>query len=154
MNNQDKRKSLTAEELRQRYNFEDIAKTKKATELIKETLNKVEVQFQRFIDIIKQSLSEYPSQADGNITAWFFNGIPTTTQPEYTTPLDHLGDVYYDRDSGKAYKYKITDVFDKNNPNIINTKVNALTIKLPCKSWKRLEIKSLHIKEFVFIYSN
>jgi len=109
MNNQDKRKSLTAEELRQRYNFEDIEKTKKATQLIRETLNRVEVQFQRFIDIINRSLSEYPSQADGNITAWFFNGIPTTTQPEFTTPLDHLGDVYYDRDSGKVYEYELVD---------------------------------------------
>lgn len=109
MNNQDKRKTLTVEQLRQRYNFEDIAKTKKATELIRETLNRVEVQFQRFIDIINRSLSEYPSQADGNITAWFFNGIPTISQPEFTTPEDHLGDVYYDRDSGKAYEYELVD---------------------------------------------
>ena len=125
INNQDKRKTLTVEQLRQRYNFEDIEKTKKATELIKETLNKVEVQFQRFIDIIKRSLSEYPSQADGNITAWFFNGIPTSIQPLFTTPSDHLGDVYYDRDSGKAYEYKLVD----NDYEWVET-TDALTIEV------------------------
>ncbi len=120
MNIQDRKKSFTAEELRRRYNLDGLDQDRKAIQLMKETLNHVEVQFQRFIDIINRSLKEYPSQADGNITAWFFNGIPTETQPVFTTEEDHLGDLYYDKEHGKSYKYQIINLFDKDNANILN----------------------------------
>lgn len=103
MNIQDRKKSFTAEELRIRYNLDGLDKDRKAIQLIRETLNKVEIEFQRFIDLINSSFEEYPSQVE--ITTWFFDGIPTSTQPEFTTPSDHLGDFYYDRQTGKAYQY-------------------------------------------------
>lgn len=107
MNIQDRKKSYTAEDLRRRYNLDDLDKDRKAIQLIKNTINRVEIQFERFMDIIKQSINEYPSQADNNITAWFFSGIPTATQPEFTTASDHAGDLYYDRDNGKSYRFDL-----------------------------------------------
>ena len=103
MNIQDRKKSFTAEELRIRYNLDGLDKDRKAIQLIRETLNKVEVEFQRFIDLIDSSFAEYPSQVE--ITTWFFDGIPSATQPEIETPSDHVGDFYYDRQTGKAYQY-------------------------------------------------
>ena len=64
MNIQDRKKSFTAEELRRRYNLDGLDKERKAIQLIRETLNKVEVEFQRFMDIINNTLAEYPSQAE------------------------------------------------------------------------------------------
>ena len=103
MNIQDRKKSFTAEELRQRYNLDGLDKDRKAIQLIKNTINKVEIEFERFMEVINDILKEYPSQA--NIIAWFFDGIPTSTQPEFTTPSDHLGDLYYDKQTGKVYQY-------------------------------------------------
>ena len=94
MNIQDRKKSFTAEELRIRYNLDGLDKDRKAIQLIRETLNKVEIEFQRFIDLINSSFEEYPSQME--ITTWFFNGIPSATQPEFETPANHIGDFYYD----------------------------------------------------------
>lgn len=103
MNIQDRKKSLTAEDIRRRYNLDDLDKDRKSIQMVKNTLNKVEIEFQNFIDIIKKDLNEYPSQVE--ITTWFFDGIPTDEHPEFDDSSEHLGDLYYDRQSGKAYKY-------------------------------------------------
>jgi phage minor structural protein len=59
-----------------------------------------------------QDLSEIQNQIDGNITSWFYNGVPTlTNEPasSWTTNEDknkHLGDLYYDNDTGYAYRFQ------------------------------------------------
>lgn len=108
MDIQDRKKSFTAEELRQRYNLDRIDEDRKAIQLIKDTINKVETEFQRFMSIIKESFREYPNQVE--ITTWFSDGIPSI--PE--TPENHLGDLQYDRVNGKAYRFEKTiNLLDK-----------------------------------------
>ena len=107
MNIQDRKKSFTAEELRRRYNLDALDKDRKAIQLIRNTINRVEIQFQRFIDVINNSLREYPNQTDDNITVWFFSGIPSIERPEIDIQQDHLGDLYYDRENGNSYEYKL-----------------------------------------------
>ena len=109
MDIQDRRKTLTAEELRRRYNLDALDKDRKAIQLVKNTINKTEIEFQKYISAINSSLMEYPNQADGNITAWFFNGIPTEEQPIFENKEEHIGDLYYDRESGLSYQYKIVN---------------------------------------------
>ena len=106
MNIQDRKKSFTAEELRRRYNLDALDKDRKAIQLIRNTINRVEIQFQRFIDVINKVLNEYPNQTDDNITVWFFSGIPSSVNPEFDIQEDHLGDLYYDRENGNSYEYK------------------------------------------------
>ena len=102
----DKQKTMTVEQLRIRYNLDALEKDRKAIQLVKNTINKTETELQKFIGIINNSLKEYPNQVDNNITAWFFNGIPTEEQPMFKEQEIHLGDLYYDRESGISYKYK------------------------------------------------
>lgn len=109
MNIQDRKKSFTTEELRRRYNLDELDKDRKAIQLVRNTINRVEIQFQKFIDVINKSLREYPNQTDENITVWFFNGIPTNNKPEFTVQVNHLGDLYYDRDNGNSYEYKLVN---------------------------------------------
>lgn len=109
MNIQDRRKTLTAEELRRRYNLDSLDKDRKAIQLVKNTINKTEIEFQKYISAINNSLMEYPNQADGNIAAWFFNGIPTEIQPLFDNEEEHLGDLYYDRENGFSYQYRLSD---------------------------------------------
>lgn len=108
MNIQDREKSLTAEELRRRYNLDGLSNDRKSIQLIKNSINKVEIEFQNYIDIVNKSLGEYQDQVE--ITTWFSNDYPT-----FETPEDHLGDLYYDRENGKAYKY----IYDEDNTEYI-----------------------------------
>lgn len=111
MNIQDRRKTLTVEELRRRYNLDALDKDRKAIKLQKEQLTKVDAELNNFVEITTKNLKELQNQVDGNITTWFFNGVPTIeTEPaiHWTTDTDknnHLGDLYYDQETGYAYRW-------------------------------------------------
>ena len=64
-------------------------------------------------NLIKNSqvIADLQNQVDGAIETWFYNGVPTlknapasswTTDKEKDT---HLGDLYYDNKTGKAYRF-------------------------------------------------
>lgn len=63
--------------------------------------------------IIKKSntITDLKNQIDGAIETWFYDGVPTLkTEPAigWTTDTDkktHLGDLYYDNKTGKAYRF-------------------------------------------------
>ena len=111
MNIQDRKKTLTVEELRRRYNLDSLDKDRKAIQTAKEKLNKVDSELNDFVKITTENLKELQDQVDGNITTWFFNGVPTlNNEPanSWTTDEDkinHLGDLYYDQDTGYAYRW-------------------------------------------------
>ena len=65
-----------------------------------------------------KNLKELQDQVDGNITTWFYSGVPTdSNEPakNWTTDNEknnHLGDLYYDKDTGYAYRYSLdNDVY-------------------------------------------
>ena len=119
MNIQDRQKTLTAEGLRQRYNLDGLDNDRKSIQLIKNSINKVEIEFQNYMDIVNKSLGEYQDQVE--ITTWFSNDYPTFESPE-----DHLGDLYYDRENGKAYRFnKTRNLFDKDNANVLTGYINT-----------------------------
>ena len=111
MNIQDRRKTLTAEELRRRYNLDALDKDRKAIKLQKDQLTKVDAELNDFVEITTKNLKELQNQVDGNITTWFFNGVPRVeNEPSsnWTTEeekINHLGDLYYDQDTGYAYRW-------------------------------------------------
>ena len=63
--------------------------------------------------IYNDKVNDLQGQIDGNITTWFYPGIPTLTNDptvNWATTTDkdnHLGDLYYDSDSGYAYRFKV-----------------------------------------------
>ena len=64
-------------------------------------------------NIIKNSqvITDLQNQVDGAIETWFYEGVPTLTNApasSWTTDKDkdtHLGDLYYDNKTGKAYRF-------------------------------------------------
>ena len=62
-----------------------------------------------------QIISDLQNQIDGAIETWFYEGIPTLSNvpaAEWKTDSDkniHLGDLYYDTSTGKAYRFAIVD---------------------------------------------
>lgn len=101
----------TAADLERKYDFSKLVVLEKNYEIQKLGLNKVENELTNFANETTKNLEELQNQVDGNITTWFFNGVPTAEaypSSEWTTENDkinHLGDLYYDQDTGYAYRW-------------------------------------------------
>lgn len=72
------------------------------------------------------------SQVDGNITSWFCSGVPTLENApasEWTTVEDkdkHLGDLYYDNNTGYCYRFLVENNVYKWEKIVDNDVVLAL----------------------------
>lgn len=110
MVNRDKSGALTIEQLKRQYNL-DNKKTLEAIEQQSNNLIKVENELNQYIDITTEQLELIQDQVDGNITTWFFSGVPTLQNNpaiEWNTTEEknnHLGDLYYDSNTGYAYRF-------------------------------------------------
>lgn len=118
INKRDINKLRTPEDLERKYNLNDILTLKENYELQKNGLNKVENELNNFVIATGKNLKELQDQVDGNITTWFYSGVPTDgNEPakNWTTDNEknnHLGDLYYDKDTGYAYRYSLdNDVY-------------------------------------------
>lgn len=62
-----------------------------------------------------QTITDLQNQIDGAIETWFYDGVPTLSNAPangWTTDTDkktHLGDLYYDNKTGKAYRFAKED---------------------------------------------
>ena len=112
MSRQENNLVRTPQDLERKYDFSGlIKKVEKNYELSKEGLNKVENELTNFANATTKNLKELQNQVDGNITTWFFNGVPTTENKpanewiEEKDKINHLGDLYYDQNTGYAYRW-------------------------------------------------
>ncbi len=119
INKRDINKLRNPEDLERKYNLNDILALQQNYELQKNSLNKVENELNNFVLATSKNLKELQDQVDGNITTWFYSGVPTeNNEPasEWTTDSEknnHLGDLYYDKDTGYAYRYSLDNgVYD------------------------------------------
>ena len=103
----------TPEDLERKYDLKSILNLKENYELQKNGLNKVENELNNFVIATGKNLKELQDQVDGNITTWFYSGVPNdVNEPASTWTTDteknnHLGDLYYDKDTGYAYRYSL-----------------------------------------------
>lgn len=103
----------TPEDLERKYDLKSILNLKENYELQKNGLNKVENELNNFVIATGKNLKELQDQVDGNITTWFYSGVPTASnEPASTWTTDteknnHLGDLYYDKETGYAYRYSL-----------------------------------------------
>lgn len=112
MSRQENNLVRTPQDLERKYDFSGLIKTvEKNYELQKLGLNKVENELTNFANVTTKNLEELQNQVDGNITTWFFKGVPTTENSpanewiEENDKINHLGDLYYDQDTGYAYRW-------------------------------------------------
>ena len=113
INKRDINKLRTPEDLERKYNLNDILTLKENYELQENGLNKVENELNNFVIATGKNLKELQDQVDGNITTWFYSGVPTASNEPASTWItdteknNHLGDLYYDKDTGYAYRYSL-----------------------------------------------
>jgi phage-related protein len=104
---QDRNGVRTAQDLERKYNFSSIEKAIKQSE---EGLTKVNNELDNFINATVGELENIHSQIDGQIHTYYYSGVPSMTTPPVTEwPIEeyniHLGDLYYDKDTGYAYRF-------------------------------------------------
>lgn len=113
INKRDINRLRTPEDLERKYNLKDILTLKENYELQKNGLNKVENELNNFVIATVNNLKELQDQVDGNITTWFYPGVPTNSNEPTSNWItdeeknNHLGDLYYDKDTGYAYRYSL-----------------------------------------------
>lgn len=115
MNIMDSKKAITAEDLIRRYNLDGLKSDRKIIQNIKQEANNTDTILNNFIEATLSDLKNLQDQVDGNIATWFFSGVPTLDNSpavDWTTDKDktnHLGDLYYDKDTGYAYRFTLED---------------------------------------------
>ena len=115
MSKQDRQGVRTATDLERKYDFQSLVGIKKAVENSVEGLNKTNKTLEEFMASTLESIEEISKQVDGSITTWFYAGVPSLSNlpaSEWTTETlknDHLGDLYYDQDTGYAYRFALCD---------------------------------------------
>lgn len=126
---QDGARVRTAEDLERKYKLAEIQKAFEQSETGKGVtrINKI---MEDFVNTIVGTLSNFEGLEDGKIIAYFHKGVPssdTFPENEWTDGrLNHINDIYYDRDSAKAYVYtnttediKWVEETDKNKINVL-----------------------------------
>lgn len=109
----DKTNPTTINELRQYYDLEAISKTKKAVSTQGETINQINAEQTNILNSIIMNMTGLESQTD--MSLWFFSEVPTLLNSpalDWTTDElknNHLGDLYFNRETGYTYKFIITD---------------------------------------------
>lgn len=103
-------KPVTADDVIRRLN-DTINKNKKAVELLVDELNKTNTSIENYVEALTKDIGNLQDQVDGNITTWFYSGVPSLENKpasDWTTDnekIKHIGDLYYDQDTGYAYRF-------------------------------------------------
>lgn len=100
---QDRNGVRSAQDLEQKYDFLGMEKAVKQSET---GITKINGELQEYAIAI----SELKSQVGGKTTAWFLSGIPTNENEPASKwteeeKANHIGDLYYDKETGNAYVY-------------------------------------------------
>lgn len=105
---QDRNGVRTAQDLERKYNLSSIKKAVEQTEL---GLTKVNSELDSFVSSTTDTLDNLQNQIDGNITTYYYSGVPTLSNlpaSEWITEEEknrHIGDLYYDKNTGYAYRF-------------------------------------------------
>ena len=97
----------TAQDLERKYNFSSM---QTAIQQSEQGITKISSELDNFVSATVDTLDNLQNQIDGNITTYYYSGVPTLSNlpasewssTEYNV---HLGDLYYDKDTGNAYRF-------------------------------------------------
>lgn len=133
-NKQDRSGVRTASDLERKYDLGALVGIKKAVQTSIESVNKINTILENFMRATLGTLDNLQSQIDGNITTWFERGNPTLLNfptSEWVTDEDktnHIGDLYYDKDTGYAYRFTFSNSAYEWSKITDNDVVEALAI--------------------------
>lgn len=119
---QDKTVVRSAADLEKKYNFAKLLGLTKNVESNEKSLIKVENELNNMLNSLIINLGDVlDSQSD--ISLWFYEGIPSKNNVpyiEWNNPSEHIGDLYYDQNSGYVYKYLSEGWIQQDDINLKN----------------------------------
>lgn len=98
----------SAADLERKYNFAALLGLKKNVEITAQGMQKLENELNLMLNALVINLKDVLDN-QSEVSLWFYSGIPTTKNEPYTlwsNPNDHIGDIYYDKNSGYVYQWK------------------------------------------------
>lgn len=110
----DRNVSVSVEDLRQRYNLDDIEAVKLALSTTTSSLESTNAELSNFVTQVTEDIGNLQSQVDGTIMTYFYEGEPTLENLPASEWLEseyesHRGDLYYDQLTGYAYRFSFLD---------------------------------------------
>lgn len=110
----------SAAELERKYNLSKLAGLSSNVETNNNELIKIQNELTNMLNTLIINLGDV---LDDNISLWFYPGIPNTLNEPYISwsdPTEHIGDIYYDQNSGNVYKYKNEGWIQNTDTNLIS----------------------------------
>ena len=97
----------TAEELERKYNFANMEKNIKQSDV---GIIKINNELTEFVKAVAGDTETLLKQLDGEIDTWYGDEIPTLLNNpavnwDVSDYINHIEDLYYDRNSGNTYKF-------------------------------------------------
>lgn len=120
MSKQDSNGVRTPEDLEIKYNFAELLGLKKNVEMFQNSLTRINNELNNTINALMINLKGVLGTQE-EISLYFSEGKPTITNfpySEWTNPVEHIGDLYYDQSTGYVYQF--------NNEWKINDDVNLI----------------------------
>ena len=103
----------TAQDLERKYDLAGIEKLKEEYNFQNQEIKEVNNELKEFVSSVTETIGELQDQVDGNIKTWFYSLVPTLqNEPASSWSTDeeknnHLGDLYYDKETGYAYRFSL-----------------------------------------------
>ena len=97
----------TAADLERKYNLAAFQALKKNVEITAQGMQKIENELNSMLNALIINLKDV-LDSQSEISLWFYSGKPTTSNEPYkswSNPNDHIGDLYYDINTGYVYQY-------------------------------------------------
>jgi len=107
---QDRNGVRTPADLERKYDLASLVGLKKAVQNNVDGINKTNTELEKFMIATTGDIENIQNQIDGQIHTYYYSGVPTLNNPPVTEWTEeeyniHLNDLYYDKDTGKAYRF-------------------------------------------------
>ena len=115
MSRQDRQGVRTPADLERKYDLASIVGLKKAAQNSELGLNRTNTTLENFMEAALGSMENLQSQIDGKVAVWFYSGEPGLDNLPASGWLTeeerekHLGDLYYDQDTGYSYRFVVNE---------------------------------------------
>lgn len=128
-------RARNVEDLERKYNFSALLGLDKNVKVFQKSIIKVENELANMLNTLIINLKDVLDN-QSEVSLWFYSGIPTTDSEPYkdwTEPAEHIGDIYYNQETGYVYQYKEDGWALKDDSNLVqamaltNTELDTIT---------------------------
>ena len=128
-------RARNVEDLERKYNFASLLGLDKNVKMFQKSIIKVENELANMLNTLIINLKDV-LDSQSEVSLWFYSGTPTIDNEPYknwTEPAEHIGDIYYNQETGYVYQYNEEGWILKDDSNLVqamaltNTELDTIT---------------------------